>query len=445
VSTAACAPDPAVVGNIEQFLQDALAEFAPDPAEAARPGPGRPRVLPSLCLWAGLLVCVLRGFGSYQALWRLLSQRQLWFYPRFPVSDQAVYNRLAQDGTAPLEQLFAHVTAVLATRLAPYAQRTLAPFATAIVALDETTLDPVARILPALRAVARGAQALLPGKLSGMFDVRLQQWRELRYQAAPHQNEKVAAPALVAALAPGTLVLADLGYFGFAWFDALTAQGLYWLSRLRAKTSYTVLHRYYDQDGVFDGLVWLGAHRADRAAHAVRLVRFTVGSTTYTYLTNVRDPRVFPLADIAAVYGRRWDIELAFKLIKQHLGLHLLWAAQPMLVLQQVWAVLIISQVLQALRLEIAGRAGVAPDDVSMALLVEYAPQFAYEGRDPVALIVETGRAYGFIRPSRRLRRVAPTIPLDHLCPLPPDLALRRPPRYAQRKGSTRQVYAPPN
>jgi hypothetical protein len=443
--TAEHAPTESVVGDIEQFLQRALAELAPDPAEARRAGPGRPRVLPSLCLWAGLLVCVLRGFTSYQALWRLLSQRQLWFYPRFPVSDQAVYNRLAQAGPAPLEQLFAQLTTVLAARLAPYAQTSLAPFASAIVALDETTLDPVVRLLPTLRDVARGAHTLLPGKLSGVFDIRLQQWRELRYQADPHQNEKVAAPALVAPLAPGTLVLADLGYFGFAWFDALTQQGLYWLSRLRAKTSYTVLHTYYDQHGVFDGVVWLGAHRADRAAQAVRLVRFTVGPTTYTYLTNVLDPRVFPLAEIATVYARRWDIELAFKLIKQHLGLHLLWAAQPPLVLQQVWAVLIISQVLQALRVEIAGRAAVEPDDVSMALLVEYAPQFAYEGRDPVALIVETGRAYGFIRPSRRIRRVAPTIPLDQLCPLPADLPLVSPPRYAHRKCSARQLYAPPN
>jgi hypothetical protein len=354
-----------------------------------------------------------------------------------------VYNRLAQEGTAPLEQLFAQVTAVLASRLAPYAQTALAPFATAVVALDETTLDPVARLLPALRTVARGAAPLLPGKLSSVFDVRLQQWRTVRYQAAPHQNEKVAAPALVADLTPGTLVLADLGYFGFAWFDALTAQGLWWLSRLRAKTSYTVRHVYYDRADVFDGLVWLGAHRADRAAQPVRLVRFTVGATTYTYLTNVLDPRVFPVAEIATVYARRWDIELAFKLIKQHLGLHLLWAAQPTLVLQQVWAVLIISQVLQALRLEIAGRAGVDPDEVSMALLVEYAPQFAYEGHDPVALIVATGRQYGFIRASRRLRRTAPTIPLDQLCPLPPDLVLTRSPRHAQRKCTSRHGYAP--
>jgi len=82
---------PVVVGDIEQFLQSALADLESDAAEAARRGPGRPRVLPSLCLWGGLLVCVLRGFSSYLALWRLLSHEQLWWYPRFPVSDQAIY------------------------------------------------------------------------------------------------------------------------------------------------------------------------------------------------------------------------------------------------------------------------------------------------------------------------------------------------------------------
>ena len=41
---------------------------APDPVEQARGGPGHPRILPAPALWAGLLVCVLRGFGSQQAL-----------------------------------------------------------------------------------------------------------------------------------------------------------------------------------------------------------------------------------------------------------------------------------------------------------------------------------------------------------------------------------------
>ena len=141
------------LSNIEAFLEDALGRLAPDQREARRPGPGRPRVLPALCLWAGVLVCVLRGFSSQQQLWRLLVRQGLWRFGRIPISDQALYNRLARGGTAPLEALFAQVSAVLAARLAPHAQRALAPFAPAVVALDASTLDRLARHLPALRAL----------------------------------------------------------------------------------------------------------------------------------------------------------------------------------------------------------------------------------------------------------------------------------------------------
>src|ERR1700730_16805197 len=107
---------PKVVGAIESFLQEMIAALAPDPRAA---GPGRPRILPALALWGGLLVCVLRGFTSQLDLWRLLTLHQLWFYPRFPVTDQAIYTRLEADGTAPLEELFTQITRVLAERLAP--------------------------------------------------------------------------------------------------------------------------------------------------------------------------------------------------------------------------------------------------------------------------------------------------------------------------------------
>jgi hypothetical protein len=422
----------AVVGQIEQFLQDALRRLTPDRREARR-GAGRPRVLPALALWGGLLVCVLRGFSSQLALWRLLSSGSFWCYPRFPVSDQAVYKRLEQAGEAPVRALFEQLTQVLAERLAPYRDERLAPFAADVVAVDESTLDQVARRLPSLRAVPRGDTRLLPGKLSAVFDLRRQQFRRVEYQPDPCQNEKRAARTLLAGLAPGTLLLADLGYFAFAWFDALTDGGYWWVSRLRARTSFTVLHPYYDDGRIFDGLIWLGKYRADRAAHAVRLVRFSVRGTTFRYVTNVLDPRVLPMAELARLYARRWDLELAFKLIKRHLGLHLLWSAKDVVILQQVWAVLCLAQILQALRLEIAGRAGVDPFEVSLPLLVEYLPRYAYAGRDPVAVFVEQGRALGFIRPSRRTVVQAPTVPPEQLSLAPPTLALVRIPRYAHK------------
>ena len=154
---------------------------------------------------------------------------------------------------------------------------------------------------------------------------------------------------------------ADLGYFGFAWFDWLTDQGYFWVSRLRLKTRYKVIHCFYSHDSTFDGIVWLGIHYSNQAGHAVRLVEFKVDQHTYRYITNVPEPSQLPPLTLAKLYARRWDIEMAFRLIKQHLGLHLLWSAKPVVIRQQVLAVLIISQVLQALRPEIAWRRGVDP------------------------------------------------------------------------------------
>ena len=115
---------------------------------------------------------------------------------------------------------------------------------------------------------------------------------------------------------------------------------------------------------------------------------------------------------------------MALKLVKQHLKLRLLWSARAGgMILQQIWATLIISQVLQALRLEIAHKAGVDPFEVSIGLLVQYAD--AYEGRDPVKIFVERGRELGFIRPSRRTRIHAPSIPDEAILPAPPALALK--------------------
>lgn len=434
------APPPAAspgLDEVEAFLCEAVAQLVPAAPAGAR-GPGRPAVLPALLLWAGLVVCVLRGFGSHLALWRLLAGRGLWHFPRVAVGDQAIYHRLARDGTAPLERLFAQVSALLADRLAPYAATALAPFAAGVYALDETTLDRVARRLPALRAAPARAPALLPGKLAGLFDLRRQQWARVEHQPDPQQNEKVAARGMVADLPAGSLILADLGYFGFQWFDALTDARCWWVSRLREKTSCTTIHAHYQRGDTLDALVWLGAHRADRARHAVRLVQFRQNGALRRYVTNVLDPATLPMAEVARLYARRWDIELAFGLIKTHLGLHLLWASKPVVVLQQVWAVLTIAQVLQALRLEIAGRAGVDPFEVSLPLLVEYLPFFAARGLDPVAVFVEQGRALRLIRPSTRTAIAAPDLPPEALAAPPPDLALTRTPRYAQRKGTPR-------
>jgi IS4 transposase len=51
-------------------------------------------------------------------------------------------------------------------------------------------------------------------------------------------------------------------------------------------------------------------------------VRFHDGTQLRSYLTNVLDPRQLCLPDIARLYARRWDIELAFLTLKDLLHLH---------------------------------------------------------------------------------------------------------------------------
>ncbi len=72
---------------------------------------------------------------------------------------------------------------------------------------------------------------------------------------------------------PGSLILFDLGYFSFAWFDYLTQMGYCYICRWREKTTYRIIHTYYRHHEILDAVVWLGASKGAHAGHAVRLVR----------------------------------------------------------------------------------------------------------------------------------------------------------------------------
>lgn len=50
-------PEP-VIGDVRQFLQLADGQLEPEPRHTGRRG--RPRILPSTCLWAAMLVCPSR-------------------------------------------------------------------------------------------------------------------------------------------------------------------------------------------------------------------------------------------------------------------------------------------------------------------------------------------------------------------------------------------------
>ena len=411
-------------------------ELAPPVAqeEADRPpGRGRPRTLVEPHLWLGLLWAVLEGLSGYRALTRYLATHAVGRFAPVNLSDSAVLQRLQHAGLAPLHDLFATFGLWLQRLVAPPAC-TLAPFASQIIALDETKLDAVVRRLPWQRQHQVGDPALLAGKLAALFDIRGQRWLRLHYVAEALRNCKQDVLALLEEVPWHSLLLFDLGYFSFPLFDYLTERGYYWISRYREKTCYQLVHVYYRHGVILDAVVWLGSAKGPRAGRAVRLVRFGDGKQLCMYLTNVLDPLQLPMGDIARFYARRWDIELAFFTLKELFGLHHWWSSQRPLILQQIALVLVLAQLVQALRLQLAAEAGCDPFAVSLPLLVKHLPHLLRARHEPLDWVLTYGKAQHVLRPSSRHAVVAPSIEASQLTPLPPHLVLIRKARYVTYK-----------
>lgn len=401
-----------------------------------------PPLVSAFVLWVGLLVCILRGFSSQLDLWRKLTTAGVWRYPRVAVSDMAIYQRLARTPPHAFQALFQALSTALATHFHARSTVPEAAFASGIYALDQTVLDPASAKLQIFRGVPKGAHHLLPGVLGCVFDVRRQLWQQVTFSPHALQTEKPGAPALVADLPRGSLLLCDLGYFSFAWLDRLTHAGFSFVCRLPEKTTYHVLHVFGEvrtaRVRLRESLVYLGAgteaHHS-HAAHPVRLIEvYELGpdgsyARTRTYLTNVLDPRPLSARAAVALYGRRGDIEAAFKLCKTHLKLHLVWSAQVNTVLHQVYATLLLAQVVSALRYEIAQRAQVEERAVSVELLRRWLPEFAAAGQDPLATFVQEGRRLGFIRAFRGCVREVPE-PEEGAYTWPTPFPPPRPARY---------------
>lgn len=428
-----------LVALVEALLNQESSQDGTNPPRRKR---GAPAKLPLTQLWLALLIATIRQVRHLKTIWRCLCVQDTGSFPAVHLSYEAVRKRLLTAGTDSLQALFVSITQALAgwTQKDPSSPESLAPFAKEVVALDETTFDALRRATSDLREVPDGNPHLLPGKLAGLFDLRSQRWLRLQFRADVLAGCNTGILLLLSGLQKGSLILADLGYFSFPWFDYLTEQGFFWVSRLKKRTTYEIVQVLAsdDQSGLLDAIVWLGTYRADRAGNAVRLVIFSVGGQQYQYLTNVLDPKQLSMLAIAQLYSRRWDIELAFKLLKCELGLHLWWGARPELVMIQLWIALILAQLLHALQAHVAMQAQVEPFDVSLHVLVELLPVLAAEETSVVDRLIAQGRFLGLIRPSCRTTIVAPVVRPSMIVSTSCGKHLRRLARYASRNGHPR-------
>jgi hypothetical protein len=320
-----------------------------------------------------LLSFCVSGLPSFASLLDHLAAGKLPDVLPARVSGQAFYQRLVALGHDRFLLLLRATTAAL--RVSPGRRSwvvDLAPWASGIFAIDDTTLDALVRRLPWLAAVPKGHATTLAGRLGTMLDLTTGKLHEVVFDPDSKANEKTHLWPLLTHVAQGALLVLDRGYFAFPIFDELTSRGLFFVTRLRAKTSYQIQQVLVDQPLYRDRIITLGIHRADRAAHPVRLVELCLAGKWWGYLTNVLDPHKLPAEKVWRLYLERWTIEEVFQTLKRVLGLAELRCSTQDGVLAQVWTSLTVYQVVQDLRLDIAHARGVGADDLSWVRVMRH-------------------------------------------------------------------------
>jgi hypothetical protein len=329
----------------------------------------RKLTLPAMAL---LLVsfCTSR-LSSFAQLLTALMEGTLTALPAMLVTRQAFYQRLKAFSHGPFLSLLKQVTShfrIDEPRRAWVAE--MAPWAQGIFALDDTTLDALARRIPELAAFPAKSTETLAGKLAALLDVSTGKLFDILYNSNAGANEKAHVFPMLEQLPVSSLVIMDMGYFAFEVFDWMTQNGRFFLSRWRKKATYTVAEVLVDKPLYRDRLIYPGKYRADRGAHPVRLVELYLNGEWWSYLTNQLDPLVFPAEAVWKLYSQRWTIETTFNVIKRVLGLATFRASQIDGFLSQVWATLTVYQVLQHLRLQVAHARGLREDDISWQRMV---------------------------------------------------------------------------
>lgn len=151
----------------------------------------------------------------------------------------------------------------------------------------------------------------------------------------------------------GTILAIDRGYADYEWFVELTAQGVYFVTRMKDNADYGVVeHRAVPERGpvLKDEVIFL--YKVEGAGVDCYLRRIEVWNEekqqVVVFLTNHLK---FAASTIAAIYRDRWQIELFFKALKQSLKVKTFVGTSANALKTQVWTALIAMLIVKYLQL----------------------------------------------------------------------------------------------
>jgi putative transposase len=144
---------------------------------------------------------------------------------------------------------------------------------------------------------------------------------------------------------PDTTYLFDKGYYSFDWWRQIAAIGSFFVTRPKANSKWRTLRRRHESDRLEgdgftilkDSEVKLASKGDSKLPVPLRLITVKPeGAKRFTIITN---DMTRPADGIAALYKGRWQIELLFRWLKQHLEIkHFLGTSLNAIKLQLVAA-----------------------------------------------------------------------------------------------------------
>jgi len=227
---------------------------------------------------------------------------------------------------------FAQVLIAMALPL--YAQEDLGlDLEATVYALDATTIDLCLSLFP----WAQHRQHKSAIKLNTLLDLRGAIPVVVDITAGAQQEGYILKHLH---LPPGSYLVMDRGYREYAQLYRLDQEKVYFVTRALANQQY---RRRYSQAvdkttgiGCDQTIVFTGPKTGKRYPQALRRVYYRDWATDqdWVFLTN---NFWVPARTVADLYRLRWQIELFFKWIKQHLKIQVFLGTSPNAVKTQVW------------------------------------------------------------------------------------------------------------
>lgn len=368
----------------------------------------RQRVLTLPVMVAFVLSLIWRQMGSVTEAVRALSEHGLLWAEPTVVSQQAVCQRLRNFPAELFQRVLLEVLPRMQQRW-QQRQRPLAP-ATSwavdhfvdVLILDGSTLDALLRKVGLLRA---GEGPVLAGRMAALLDAASALPRQVWYEEDSRAHDQSFWERAVAQLSRGTLLLFDLGFTNYGWFDRLTAQEVWFVTRMKTNAVYQVERTLFSSAHLHDHFIRLG-RGAKQCQQVIRLVEVEYSGRWYRYLTNVLDPELLPAPYVAELYRQRWRIEDAFNAVKRLLGLAYFWVGSVNGIQVQLWATWLLYAVLVDLTDAVAEALRRPFRDISMEMVFRGLYHYTEvhnrgQADDPIAYLASRAMLLGIIKRKR--------------------------------------------